>query len=193
MNFRLALYTVLFLSIFGLVLEAAEAAPYQFAGIPSDASISEIKNLMEKAGFVFDKVDEDGDLNFKGKLKNYPASAFVFMTANNAVVKIQISIATPDHVARTTYAELVDDLKKKYGKPTSEFELFTRPYYKGDGYEDQAIRLGKAKYATFWTMESAESNLGVQITDNLAVALGYEYPGWSAEYERRKALQREIL
>ena len=49
---------------------------------------------------------------------------------------------------------MVGQFKKKYGEPTEHFEFFSKPYYKGDGYEMQALRLDKCNYASYSEKEN---------------------------------------
>ena len=53
-----------------------------------------------------------------------------------------------------TYKIIKKDVSYVYGSPTKESELFMYPYYDGDGYEDQAIRLGKAAVFCEWKVDT---------------------------------------
>lgn len=73
-------------------------------------------------------------------------------------------------------------LIKKYGELTKDYAFFQSPYREGDGYEEQAIRVGKGHFAAFWSSQG----LGVMISDRLTVRVLYESASWDAELERRK-------
>lgn len=53
-----------------------------------------------------------------------------------------------------TYKIIKKDVSYVYGSPTKESELFMYPYYDGDGYEDQAIVLGKAAIFCEWKVDA---------------------------------------
>ena len=53
-----------------------------------------------------------------------------------------------------TYKIIKKDVSYVYGSPTKESELFMYPYYDGDGYEDQAIILGKAAIFCEWKVDA---------------------------------------
>ena len=67
---------------------------------------------------------------------------------------------------------------EKYGDPKSHFEFFMDPYYKGDGYEAQAVRVGKATFASFWEFPDKDGksndNLEVDISKYMEVSASYE-------------------
>ena len=52
-----------------------------------------------------------------------------------------------------TYKIIKKDVSYVYDSPTKESELFMYPYYDGDGYEDQAIILGKAAIFCEWKVD----------------------------------------
>lgn len=66
------------------------------------------------------------------------------------------------------YGNLRSSLISKYGQPNQTFASFTDPYYEGDGYELQAVRLEKCTYATFW------SDIYIQISEYLQVNVVYQ-------------------
>lgn len=169
-----------------LVLFAKVCSAQMFADIPWGASVNEAKGALTAAGFSSSQ-DKDGDLKFQGTLIGFPTSGFVLFGAGKAVKSIVV-LATPSRQAVDVYRDLRGTLTGKYGQPSNTYEFYSKPYYEGDGYQEQAIRLGKATFATFWG-----STLSLEVTDRLAVQVTYEGPGWSTEGERRKASSRKAF
>ena len=164
------------------------AQGYRFAEIPWGSNGETLKKMMAVQSLMLVKVDSDGDYEFKGTLAQYLAVVWGFM-AGGKLVKVAVYLITPDNKAREEYRKMKDVLITKYGPPTSRYDYFQGPYEEGDGYEDQAIRLGKGHFFTVWTTvtESDTSNLGLQISERLAVIISYESPRWNGEADRRKA------
>jgi hypothetical protein len=88
-------------------------------------------------------------------------------------------------------------LVKKYGEPTQDFAFFQRPYFEGDGYEEQAIRLGKGHFSCYWTPPKDSKvrgdTLALNLTERLTVKITYESSNWGEEAERRNANRTKIF
>lgn len=82
----------------------------------------------------------------------------------------------PKHKILSKYKSIKELLIEKYGNPDIDAYEFKSPYYDGDGYETQAIRLGKGTVASVWEFP-VEGKEGYTITlvikDNLSIQLGY--------------------
>ena len=68
-------------------------------------------------------------------------------------------------------------LSQKYGLYSDDFYYFDRPYYKGDGYELQAIRLGKGTAKTYWKRPTGNGEnviLDCIITPYSTLRVGYQ-------------------
>ena len=127
----------------------------------------------------------DGDLWFTQTLFGEDAKVVAFFNPKGELAKWLIDLVTADKDAIDTYEEVADRLRKKYGKPDRDVEIYRDPYYKGDGYEEQAIEMGKATIGSLWNAPSSDEALWVQINENLTVGINYESDGWAAEAERR--------
>ena len=173
----------------GLAQEAVvSSGNWSYADIPWGASKETVKRTLVQRGYAFLKTDEDGDLQFDGEISNTKAR-IVAIFARDRLVKSGVLIATPDNKAREVFCDMRETLLRKYGAPSSDFHFFTSPYYEGDGFEDQAIRLGKATFAVYWhrdAPEGGQNSISLSITDALSVIVSYESPAWHQEYERRK-------
>ena len=171
-------------------LMVAQQQRYSFANIPWGASAEVVRQGMSEQGLTFTRVDEDGDLNFKGTLVGYSAGAVALMNPAGQLVKTIVLIYVDDAKARQEYRATKDVLTTKYGAPTNCFEYFKSPYEEGDGYEEQAIKLSKAVFTCFWgdpSHAAGNGSISLEITTKLNLRLEYEGPNWHADFERRKA------
>lgn len=161
-----------------------------FSGIPWGSSSTKVISELKKANFTSDcnwAFDEDGDIKFIGNIMGYPSVNYALFV-NDKLLKMSIKLITKDEVVFAAYEEASKVLVSKYGQPTKKYAFFSSPYYSGDGYEEQAVRLGKGHFIAFWgTM------LSVSITDKLIVEISYESSGWKAESDARKAKSASAL
>lgn len=171
---------LVFIVLLLFISSIARAAPPTFADIQWGASEDEVRKQLASNGFVPGALDKDGDFKFEDQLFGFKAKGLAFF-ADKKIAKFIVGIITPENKAIDTYRSMKDVLLRKYGTPTNDFEFFEKPYYYGDGYETQAIRLGKANFACFW------SGLLLEIHESLAVQVSYESDAWSAEVDKRKA------
>lgn len=151
-----------------------------FADMQWGVNSKEVTNQLTAKGFSVSPQDKDGDISFKGTLVGEPFSGLAIF-AGGKFAKVFVRLATPDNKAISKYQEMKDILSNKYGEPDHVFANFTNPYYAGDGYEEQAISLGKAQLASLW-----KSGLALEISDKLTVDLSYESSAWGIEADKRK-------
>ena len=170
------------------VASGLNAQAYRFADIPWGSTAETVKNMMAAQRLEFVRADSDGDYAFKGTLAGYPALVWALM-ADGKLVKVAVHLATPDHKAREAFKSMKQTLTVKYGLPSADYESYETPYQDGDGFEDQAIRLGKGHFLSVWTTVTGAdtSNLGLQISETLTVVISYESPRWDTEADRRRA------
>ncbi len=182
----------------GLTILAPRALPGQetptFADLAWGISRQAAKATLVAKGYTFVKEDEDHDLQFRTRVFEQPTVAYLMFNPRDELVKVYVVLATPDPQARTVYRQMVDLLTEKYGKPSLEVENYTTPYFAGDGYEDQAIQLGKLSLGTIWTPQpDASYGIVCRVTTQLAVSISYEPRAWEAEANRRsRAMARDF-
>jgi len=85
-------------------------------------------------------------------------------------------------------------LSQKYGNPSNDFYYFQSPYYDGDGYELQAIGLGKGTAITYWERPVGNGEniiLSCEITTAMSINVSYQHVGIADiavdDYNRHKA------
>ena len=90
---------------------------------------------------------------------------------------------------RFIFEQMKRVLTEKYGVPVVDVERFDFPYYAADGYEEQAMALGKAHYFAGWATNLGQASERLQLTieKELLVGVVYESPEWDSERKRRLA------
>jgi hypothetical protein len=176
-----------FLAVLLCFSALARAEQPTFADIRWGAPQDEVRKQLALKGFTSGALDKDGDVKFEGNLVGHKTKGFALF-ADGKVAKITVRIITPNNKAIDTYRSMKDVLSKKYGKPSSDYEFFKKPYYDGDGYETQAIRVGKATFSSFWG-----SALSLEIHESLVVQLNYESEAWEKESDKRKARSTSVF
>jgi hypothetical protein len=162
---------------------------YRFGGLAWGSTPSEVRAAFTAQGFLFVKVDEDRDYDFEGKVLGYETKIYAYM-ASGRLVKVQAMLATPDEDCFRAYHQMVDLLTKKYGPPSREGENYDSPYERGDGYEQTAVRVGKAHITSIWLTDTDETDKGglwITISKKLTVNVHYEGPHWAAELAQRQS------
>lgn len=162
------------------------AAPFVFADVPWGAGKSDVVKALTAKGYIRTSntaIDKNGDLLFEGKLVGEKAQ-IVALFSGDILAKIKVNLMTADKDAIAVFKRMKNVLSEKYGAPSKDFEFFQNPYYDGDGYETQAIRLGKGHFTSVWEDGGKESLL-LEITEALTVHVNYESAEWSQEAGNR--------
>jgi hypothetical protein len=167
-----------------LVATSAHAA-FVFSDIPWNTPADAVVQKLKAAGFKQVKKDKrSGEVAFHGTLLGHDATGLAGF-AQGRLAKVVVLLSTSDEMARAAYSEVRNVLAKKYGPPVRTTVSFGDPFHEGDGYEAEAIRQGKAVYATEWA--DAGERLVLNIASSVSVAVTYESPDWAGELERRKS------
>lgn len=99
---------------------------------------------------------------------------YVYGTDNAKMVHL-VAVKFSEHVSwsslKNEYLSFKKSYTEKYGKPKS-YEFFKNPYYEGDGYELQALKLDKCTFASVFT--TTGGNIMLYLSDDKCVHVGYE-------------------
>ena len=128
---------------------------------------------LKAKGFVFKEKISNHIRVYSGTFAGSNVVVDVVSTSN-VVWKILVEYPEASSFFRleSDYEDMVGQFKKKYGEPTEHFEFFSEPYYKGDGYEMQALRLNKCNYASYWEKENG--TICVEMSKGGHLWIGYE-------------------
>lgn len=130
---------------------------YTFADIAWLSSPSVVASTLGEEGYTVDTftLDENDRFNFSGSLLGKDVYGIAQFDSQQQLVKIVLYLLTGDipratkfFDAEETYLRLKGILVERYGAPTSELEAFSDPYYRGDGYETQAVELDEATFTS---------------------------------------------
>lgn len=83
---------------------------------------------------------------------------------------------------KSQYREYKSMLSAKYGEPSKHIERFYSPYYEGDGYELQALRLDKCSYTSYYDLPNGSVMLSMN--DDASLILYYSDKEGNALNER---------
>lgn len=200
MNLRTVVLACVIAWICAPSLGCAQSNPYNYRlsplGLRWNSSEAACRSSLEQREYSVAPVESPGQegmkyLKMTGREFNTPSQLYCVFH-DGVLVKVVLALITPDEEAIAKYGDVRSSLVSKYGSPDGDYRTFTTPYYEGDGYEGQAIKMGKAKISAYWTEWEGES-LGIEITKALTVSLSYEGPGWPAAYYEIQARQRDRL
>lgn len=165
---------------FGVLL-SQEKDLNEFLGIPWTSSASSAKSIMlKRPNVTFDAKNSDSVSLFfdGGTFAGQPVSFFQLIFSKEGFHTAKVFLKkTLESKVISRYREACDLIAEKYGKPDHDFYMFDSPYYDGDGYETQAIRLGKATVSSYWKfpVDGKKDNiLGVSIAEDLYVTIVYQ-------------------
>ena len=156
-----------------LFLITSSYAQY-FDGVFIGGRLDSFIYKFKKKGFRLEI--NDGTSFLYGKVAMREVQILVFATPyTNKVYKI--SVYMPEHNSwyslKSDYFSYLDILKNKYGLPTESYSTFIDPYYEGDGFEEQAVKMDKTLYEAIW-IGYGNTNIAVSISKYMQVKLIYE-------------------
>jgi hypothetical protein len=157
-----------------------------FAGVSFGLTHEQVRHLMALKGYIYDSTDSTGE-TFKGQIADTRSHIWTFYDNSNRLAKVVVNLYTTDNDAQNKYTEIHDQLISKYGTPNEDFNFYSDPYFAGDGYEQQAFKLGKATFLAYWPQPDGQSQLAVEITTHLIVKITYEGASWGAHVDAHKA------
>lgn len=165
----------------------ASAQVYTFADIQWGSSAPKVISALQSRGYKNVSLNSNGDIAFAGTYAGLQAVGSAIM-GNGGLLKVVYNIITPDERAMRCYTDLRETLVGKHGAPSMNVRNFTTPYFDGDGFEETAIKTGKAQISTIWLAADCEAcGMMVSVTETLTVLLTYESPEWNLEADRRSA------
>lgn len=135
----------------------------EFKGIEITGIIDNVIAKLEKAGYILAEKDEDGAV-LEGMFANEKCQLLVSLTPKTKrVYSICVFFEKKDswYSLKADYKELKKSLKDKYDVRPDDSEFFIDPYYEGDGYELQALRLSKCVYRSKYELKNGEITLAM--------------------------------
>ncbi len=189
-------YLAIILISTGLLCQTSLARPtsYNFASTKWAMTRQAVKASMAKNGYVYQRVDSAGDLWFKGIVSQEKANIVALFTSSNKLVQLQVILTPDSNFVIQRFKIIKEALIKKYGSPSESIYSFASPYKSGDGFETQAIKLGKATLSSAWmtdyipvssTRKISYTGLTLKVYKDLSIYISYTASGWNKEYKKR--------
>lgn len=189
-------YVVAFL-LFTVLFSISKAQEHMmFMKIPIDGTLSGFAAKMKAKGFTQIAADKNL-IVMEGEFMGKECEIGLHGTIQtNVIWKVSVFLKksyTSWYSLKSEYKRIVDSYTEKYGFPTDKYEFFSRPYYEGDGYEIQALKVGKCTYSNFW-MNVEEGNIEISMTQSAKIKIGYEdlINGEKQEEEKQKQINDDI-
>lgn len=163
------------LFLFAVLLSlSANAQHLKFKDIFIDGEISLFVEKLQGEGFTLEKLNGNIAI-LKGIFVNKNCEIYVRATPKTNIV-YSVTVYLPEETTwssiKSSYQSFKTSFWAKYGTPTESYEFFSKPYYEGDGYEMQAIRLEKCRYASYW--DTSEGIILIQISKFEQISFDYE-------------------
>ena len=166
---------LLLLSIFSFCLSLGAQEHLRFKGIPIMGNVSEFALKLKNIGYTL--LDSSDNMYFlTGSFAGFDnvTIAVVGTPKTNTAYKVAVFFEEKETFSslETQYRSLLKSYSDKYGNPEKSYDFFIDPYYKGDGYEMQALRKDKCRYISFFTID--RGYLTVEISKMQKVVVNYE-------------------
>lgn len=146
----------------------------QFKGVEIDGKFDKFLETIVAQGY--EKIyEKDGNAVVKGDFTNKSAEIFILSSKRSHTVwkvSVRFDKAVSWSSLESSYEDYVRLFTEKYGKPTKHYEFFSKPYFKGDSYELQALRMEKCHYMTYWELPTG--TIVVDLDTSGCVRLQYE-------------------
>ena len=146
-----------------------------FNGVAISGSMQTAVNAFKAKGFVV--TDNLQNITvMKGKIQSQTVELYIKVTPKTKQV-YAFSMYFPKQISwsgiTSEYERLKNILIEKYDQPRNEYDFFSTPYFLGDGYELQALRLEKCTYASYW-FDKDNMNVSIEMSKYEQVNLAYE-------------------
>lgn len=146
----------------------------EFKGIPLTGKLDNFVKKLQEQGFSVEN-REGASVIMSGQFTGKEAEVYVFSTKKTHTVwKVVVFLPkqTSWYTIKSEYQYYVDMFKVKYGDPLHTYAFFSSPYYEGDGYEMQAVRLDKCNY--FSSFHPQNGVIYIEISKYQQVKIAYE-------------------
>ena len=169
-----------------IVLFAFKSYSQTFNGIEVGKSYSTTASLLKQKGFIKTKDLTKSITEFTGQLPSGEnVTVVVVQTAKTGIVwklRVKFGNFSSWSTLKSEYEKYKSILENKYGKAQNDFEIFSKPYYEGDGYEMQGLGKEKVTFAAFFNDDN-KNNISVELNGD--GSYGYV----SISYENTQALE----
>lgn len=142
-----------------------------FLGVEIDGSMTSFVEKMKAKGFTPIGGVIDNMIGMKGTFTNKPILLNIARTpGTRKVYRIGVFYKKNNswYSLKSDYDKLKDAYKKRY-IVEEEHRFFLDPYYEGDGYEMQALKLGKCDYSALFKTGFGSIILGIGESEQIII------------------------
>lgn len=150
-----------------------------FKNIPISGSLLSFIEKMKNAGFSMEYQADNGAV-MKGSFAGFSDCEVIIACSQKSKTVWKVVVDLPSQsswsAVQSRYNEYKEKYINKYGKPTDSFAFFSSPYYDGDGYELQAIKIDKGYFSTYWILGLGTIAVEIKASNSYEgnVRVGYE-------------------
>lgn len=146
----------------------------EFLGVKVSGKLYEVVAKFKAKGFKV--IDSDKNIIVLSGKVQYSNANIVLVSSPKSYTVWKFAVYLPEQTSwyslKDEYRKYVEIFNKKYGITQDRYESFESPYYEGDGYELQAVRFEKARYISFWILDT--TGYSVKIHKTQCIELVYE-------------------
>lgn len=144
-----------------------------FKGIPMDCDLITFVSKLEAKGFTNQRNTSETSAWVKGNFAGIDDCEILILSTSTSKLVWKVVVYFPERISwyslKREYNNFKDSYTEKYGKPNS-YEYFSQPYYEGDGYELQALKLEKCTYESFFKTTLGYICLSIYKTNQVKVS-----------------------
>lgn len=166
-----------FLFAIALLIVTTFASAQEWNGIKISGSLASFVAQAKEKGLSLTSTQTNSAV-LEGLVGARSVEVYVFTTPKTKQV-YKVTIYLPKQSSwyslKSDYRDYLELLTNKYGKPTSTYTFFSKPYEEGDGYEMTAVGAEKCSYSAFWMDGKVpHTNIGINISKYSQVSITYE-------------------
>ena len=128
-----------------------------FKGLSLSGSLDDFVGNLVSQGYVLKDSQPLGAI-LKGSFASETDCSIGVLTTKRThqvyCVAVSFEPKTSWSSLKSQYREYKSMLSLKYGEPSKQIERFYSPYYEGDGYELQALRMDKCNFTSFFEVSN---------------------------------------
>ena len=143
-----------------------------FKGISISGSLDNFVDNLVKQGYELKESDSEGALFKGGFASEQDCKIYVGTTPKTHTVYsvgVFFNEKTSWSSLKSQYFEYKSMLSAKYGEPAKRIERFYSPYYEGDNFEMQALRMDKCTYGSLFIVSNGTIMLSISNDGSLLI------------------------
>ncbi len=161
---------VMFVSLFVLIF-GVYAQHLKFKGIEITGTLDNVVKELKAMGYELEAIESDAAM-LSGEFAGEDCDIVVYSTPiSKQVYTILVSYEEEDswYSLKADYLKFKRMFREKYNVIPKSTEEFHSPYYEGDGYEMQALRMSKCFYFSNFNVENGTIKV-VILKDHVVLA-----------------------